>query len=183
MTQQPRGTGPDPVGDFQRWLLRSGVRGVSREVGDQVRTLFGGGRGTDVWKSATAPPPVEAPECAWCPICRAARMLRDSRPGLASQMAAAGDTLATVVAEAVSTVEAALAAAQRAAAENAERAAAEDAGRHAAQPAAAEGTDHVPGEAMDPVPGEGAGPAAAEGAERPGEERMQGPSHEPDNRG
>lgn len=119
MTQQPKGPSPDPIGDLQRWLLRSGVRGVSRGVGDQVRGVFGGGRPTtDVWEAATTPPPEEAPECAWCPICRAARMMRSSGPGLASHMAAAGDTLATAVLEAVSTVESALAAAQRAAAEN-----------------------------------------------------------------
>jgi hypothetical protein len=122
VTQQPKGSSPDPIGDLQRWLLRTGVRGVSRGVGGHVRTVFGGNRTTtDVWEAATAPPPEEAPECAWCPICRAARMMRSSGPGLASHVAAAGDTLATVVLEAVSTVESALAAAQRAAAENGAR--------------------------------------------------------------
>ena len=180
MTQQPRGSGPDPVGDFQRWLMRSGVRGVTREVGDQVRTLLRGERGGDVWHSATAPPPPEAPECAWCPICRAARMLRGSRPGLASQMAAAGDTLAAVVAEAVSTVEAALAAAQRTAAENAERAA----GGGGAGPGDGH---HGAAAATEERAGEGAGragPADAWGAVvQDAAGRTQGSPHEPDDRG
>ena len=113
MTQQSREPGPDPIGDLQRWLFRSGARGVSRELGGQIRTVLGMNGGTsDVWERATAaPPPDEAPECAWCPVCRAARMLRESRPGFASHLAAAGGAFATVVQEVASAVETAIASA------------------------------------------------------------------------
>jgi hypothetical protein len=111
VTQQ-RGSAPDPIGDFQRWLVRSGARSVSRELGGHIAGAFGlGGKPGDVWESATAPPSDEAPECAWCPVCRAARLLRVSGPGLASHVAAASDTLATLVQDAASVVESALAAA------------------------------------------------------------------------
>jgi hypothetical protein len=148
VTQQPKGPGPDPVGDLQRWLLRTGARGVSRGVQDQIRGLLGGGGGAgggDVWEAATAPPPQEAPECAWCPICRAARLLR-SRPDLASNLASAGDTLAAVVAGAATAVESALAAAQRAAAENAQPAA----GRPAPGPAGEPGPEAEPPSPQEP---------------------------------
>ena len=74
---QPGGSG-DLIGDFQRWLLRSGARGMSRELADQVRAALGKNQSTgDVWETATTHPvPAEAPECAWCPLCRAARIVR-----------------------------------------------------------------------------------------------------------
>lgn len=111
MTQQSRESGPDPIGDIQRWLVRSGARGVSRELGGQIRAVLGRNVATgDVWERATADPPGEAPECAWCPVCRAARMVRESRPGFASQLASAGGAFATMVQEVASAVEAAIAA-------------------------------------------------------------------------
>ena len=113
MTQQPRQPGTDLIGDLQRWLVRSGARGVSRELGGQFRSAFGRSAGSgDVWESATAPPHEGAPECAWCPVCRAARRLNESGPGLASHVAAAGDALATVVQDALSAFESAFAAAR-----------------------------------------------------------------------
>ena len=91
MTQEPSRSGQDPIGDFQRWLVRSGARSVSREVSDQIRSMLGvGGGPADVWARATAPPADEAPECAWCPFCRAARVLRESGPGVSSQMGGGG---------------------------------------------------------------------------------------------
>jgi hypothetical protein len=116
VTQQPRGSAPDPIGDFQRWLVRSGARSVSREVGGHLRSVLGRNepRG-DVWESATSPDPQEAPECAWCPVCRAARVLRESGPGVTSQVAAASDAVAGLLQEALSVVESALAGAGRAA--------------------------------------------------------------------
>ena len=117
MTQQPKGSAPDPIGDFQRWLLRSSARGMSRELGGHLAGAFGmGGRSGDVWESATAPPPQEAPECAWCPVCRAARLLRGSGPGLASHVTTAGDVLSSLVQEASAMVESVLSAAGRRAA-------------------------------------------------------------------
>ena len=116
MTQEPSRSGQDPIGDFQRWLVRSGARSVSREVSDQIRSMLGHSAGpADVWPRATAPPADEAPECAWGPICRAARVLRESGPGVGSQMAAAGGAVGALARDAVSVVESALAATGRAA--------------------------------------------------------------------
>jgi hypothetical protein len=114
VTQQPRGEAPDPIGDFQRWLLRSGAKGMSREVGGHIAGAFGlGGRSGDVWHAATAPPPQDAPECAWCPVCRAARLLRENSPGLASHVAAASNVLARIVQDASAVVDSVLSAASQ----------------------------------------------------------------------
>ena len=116
MTQEPSRSGQDPIGDFQRWLVRSGARSVSREVSDQIRSALGvGGGPADVWARATVPPADEAPECAWCPFCRAARVLRESGPGVSSQMAAAGEAMGGLARDAMSVFESALAATGRAA--------------------------------------------------------------------
>jgi hypothetical protein len=100
--------------------MRSGARGVSKELTDQIRRAFGQGgagqRGGDVWEAATTrsgDDSGEAPECAWCPVCRAARRLRQSGPGLGTHIAEAGDALAAVVHEAYSAFEAAMKAQQR----------------------------------------------------------------------
>ena len=117
MTQEPSRSGQDPIGDFQRWVFRSGARSVSREVSDQIRSALGvGGAPADVWAKATVPPADEAPECAWCPICRAARVLRESGPGVSSQMAAAGEAVGSLARDAMSFFESAVAATGRAAA-------------------------------------------------------------------
>jgi hypothetical protein len=114
---QPGGSGNDLIGDFQRWLLRAGARGMSRELADQVRTALGKTQqqtGGDVWKTATTEPVAgEAPECAWCPLCRAARLVREAKPTRDTRVAAVGDALTTVVQDAVSVLEAALAATSR----------------------------------------------------------------------
>ena len=116
MTQEPSRSGQDPIGDFQRWLVRSGARSVSREVGDQIRSMLGRRAGpADVWAKATAPSANESPECAWCPICRAARALRESGPGVSSQMTAAGEAVGGLARDAMSVVESALTATGRAA--------------------------------------------------------------------
>ena len=114
MTQQG-GSGNDVIGDFQRWLLRAGARGMSRELADQVRTALGKTQQTgDVWETATTEPlPGEAPECAWCPLCRAARLVREAKPTRDIRVAAVGDALTSVVQDAVSVLEAALAAKSR----------------------------------------------------------------------
>jgi hypothetical protein len=106
-----RQPGSDPIGELQRWLVRSGARGVTRGLGDQVRTALGGNTHGDVWENATADN--EAPECQWCPICRARRRLRDSGPGLSSAVAAAGDAVSVVMQDAAAAFEAAVAAAGR----------------------------------------------------------------------
>jgi hypothetical protein len=98
--------GADILTDIQRWLIRSGAKSVRKEFGGQVRKTFGGARpnAADVWDTATSEPPPEsgeAPECQWCPICRAARRMRESGPGLSGQLAGAGDAVAAAVQEAV----------------------------------------------------------------------------------
>ena len=107
MTQQ-RKDPADLIGDFQRWLVRSGARGMSRGLSGQIKGTLGR-RSPDVWEHATAQSAGEPPECPWCPHCRARRMLRESGPGLTSHMAAAGGTVASVISEAASVLEAALA--------------------------------------------------------------------------
>jgi hypothetical protein len=106
----------DPVGDIaanvQRWLIRSGAENMRRELNDQFRKAFGGGRAgkEDVWNTATTEPPPEAsdeaPECAWCPVCRTARRIRESGPGLGGGLAGAGDAVASAVQEALSAFDA-----------------------------------------------------------------------------
>lgn len=74
----------DLAGGVQRWLIRTSAKNMRDELSDQVKkALRGEPRDAgDVWATATTEPPgaaSEAPECAWCPICRAARRLAESR--------------------------------------------------------------------------------------------------------
>ena len=159
---QPGGSG-DLIGDFQRWLLRSGARGMSRELADQVRAALGKNQSTgDVWEAATTHPvPAEAPECAWCPLCRAARIVREAKPGRDKRVAAVGDALTTVVQDAVSVLEAALAATGRSAGGNGRTDGAGPGTR--GYPAAGAGAEAAPGPGgQAPAPGPG-GQAAAPG--------------------
>jgi hypothetical protein len=99
--------GTDLLAGFQRWLIRSGTRSMRRELTGQVKRTFSGSKSAtaDVWDTATTEPPPEthdAPECAWCPICQAARRIRESGPGLGGQLAGVGDAVATAVQEALS---------------------------------------------------------------------------------
>ncbi|HEY2128124.1 MAG TPA: hypothetical protein VGH77_13165 [Streptosporangiaceae bacterium] len=112
MTEPARQSGNDPIGDLQRWLVRSGARSVTRQLSGQIRTALGGGKQStaDVWETATSD---EAPECAWCPICRARRRLRESGPGLGTGVAAAADAVGAVMQDAMSAFEAAVSAAGR----------------------------------------------------------------------
>jgi hypothetical protein len=115
--------GIDPVGDFQRWLMKAGARSLGREVADKVRSTLGGGdggggrRSADVWETATTEPPGdEPPECQWCPVCRAARRYRESGgagSSLGSQLAGVGDTLAGFAQDAFSIFESAIRTQQR----------------------------------------------------------------------
>ncbi len=108
--RQQGDSGTDLLGDLQRWLIRSSAKNMRRELEDQVRRTIGGQRQdrADVWDVATTeiPPEVgEAPECQWCPICRAARRMRDSRPGIAGQLSGAGGAVATAVQDAISALD------------------------------------------------------------------------------
>src|SRR6201996_5356590 len=92
--------GPDPLGDLQRWLMRTGARSVTKEMTGSVRRALGQDRpSADVWDTATSRPEDEAPECAWCPVCRAARRMRERQgtTGLGSTLTGASDALASVV--------------------------------------------------------------------------------------
>jgi hypothetical protein len=100
-----RQPGTDVLSDLQRWLIRSSARNVRSQFEDQVRRTFSGQRpdNGDVWDIATTENPSEvgeAPECQWCPICRAARRMRDSRPGLTGQLSGAGEAVAAAVQDA-----------------------------------------------------------------------------------
>jgi hypothetical protein len=181
VTQEPRQPASDLVGDVQRWLLRTSARGVSRGLNDQIRTALRGGGHGDVWETATADE--EPPECAWCPICRARRRLRESGPGLASHVAAATDAVGVVMQDAVSAFEAAVAAAGR------------QARPRSGPPAGGEvwdvATDEpgslslveppgAPAPAQPAADGQATGPAAAEtGAGPPAPEPPAGPVPEP----
>jgi hypothetical protein len=116
VTEPSRQSGSDPIGDLQRWLVRSGARSVTRQMRGQIRTALGGGKQqhstANVWETATSEAD-EAPECAWCPICRARRRLRESGPGLSSGVSAAADAVGAVMQDAMSAFEAAVAAAGR----------------------------------------------------------------------
>src|SRR6516162_9424697 len=91
---------------------------MGRQVSGQIRTALGRNQQPkgDVWETATTEPPDEAPECAWCPLCRAARLLRETKPGRDTRVTAVSDALGTVVQDAFSVLEAALATTGRAAA-------------------------------------------------------------------
>ena len=196
MTQEPSRSGQDPIGDFQRWLVRSGARSVSREVSDQIRSMLGvGGGPADVWARATAPPADEAPECAWCPICRAARVLRESGPGVSSQMAAAGEAVGVLARDAMSVVESALSATGRAArtgtrqGQGPSSAVWADVTAEAGETAPDQGEAVPdPAEAVAPDRADAAVPDPGEAAPGPGGEPESagpagGPPHEPDDRG
>jgi hypothetical protein len=106
----PRQQPPDLLGGIERWLIRRSARSMRREIEEQVRRTFTGGGRTepdDVWGTATTEPPdaAESPECAWCPICRAARRMRESGPGLGSQLTGVSDAVAAAVQDAVSAVD------------------------------------------------------------------------------
>ena len=115
MSTQP---GSDPIGDFQRWMMKAGAKSIGRDVAGRMRsTLGGGGRGAkkaDVWDTATTEEPTdEPPECQWCPICRAARRYRDSGGTAPGQFAGVGDALAGLTRDAFSLFDAALRPPQR----------------------------------------------------------------------
>jgi len=70
--------------EIQRWLIRTSARNMRDELGDQVKKAFRGSGedAADPWATATTEPPHaadEAPECAWCPLCRAARRIAQAR--------------------------------------------------------------------------------------------------------
>jgi hypothetical protein len=111
--------GSDPMGDFQRWLMRTGAKSIGKDVASRVKSTLGGGgaKQGDVWDTATTEELTdEPPECQWCPICRAARKYRDtggSTATLGGQFAGVGDTLAGLTRDAFGLFDAAMRASQR----------------------------------------------------------------------
>lgn len=92
--------------EIQRWLIKTSARSMRDELGDQVRKAFRGSDRApgDSWATATTEPPhaaEEAPECAWCPVCRAARRLAQARAGTDSRGAPRLSDAADVMAGAV----------------------------------------------------------------------------------
>jgi hypothetical protein len=105
-SRRPASSGGDLLGDLQRWVLRSSAKNMRREFEGQVRRTLGSGRADpgDVWGTATTEPPpdlTESPECAWCPICQAARRMRESNPGLGSQLSGVSDVVGAAVQDAI----------------------------------------------------------------------------------
>ncbi len=78
---------------------------MRKEIGGQVRRTLGGRTEQgNVWDVATTeiPPEVgESPECQWCPICRAARAMRESNSSLSDHLSTAGDVVGSAVQEAL----------------------------------------------------------------------------------
>jgi hypothetical protein len=167
--------------------MKAGARSMANQVADNVRRTLGQERkrdSGDIWDVATTEaPPDEPPECQWCPVCQAARRLRDSGPGLGSRIADAGGVFASVMQDAFSAVEQVMkspapakpASAKPAASKPAPAkpasvwpaaAAPAPAGPVAAEPAAAEPSAAEPATpaAAEPSAAESATPAAAEPA-------------------
>jgi hypothetical protein len=76
--------------EIQRWLIRTSARNMRDELGDQVKKAFRGSGedAADPWATATTELPHaadEAPECAWCPLCRAARRIAQARAAAGSR--------------------------------------------------------------------------------------------------
>jgi len=103
--------------DIQRWLIKTSAKNVRGELGGQVKKAFRGSdrTGGDSWATATTEPPdaaQEAPECAWCPVCRAARRIAQSRSGGENRggpkFSDAADVVAGAVREALANVDAIL---------------------------------------------------------------------------
>jgi hypothetical protein len=101
--------------EVQRWLIRTSARNMRDELGGQVKKAFRGPErdAGDSWATATTEPPHaadEAPECAWCPVCRAARRIAqaraagtDSRGG--PRISDAADVMAGAVRDALSGID------------------------------------------------------------------------------
>jgi hypothetical protein len=96
--------------EIQRWLIRTSARSMRDELGGQVKKALRGAEPDprDIWATATTEPPQlasEPPECAWCPVCRAARRISQSRSGADARggprLADAADVMAAAVRDAL----------------------------------------------------------------------------------
>jgi hypothetical protein len=100
--------------EIQRWLIRTSARNMRDELGGQVKKALRGAprEQGDSWATATTEPPHaadEAPECAWCPVCRAARRISRAREGSDNRggprISDAADVMAAAVKEALSGID------------------------------------------------------------------------------
>jgi hypothetical protein len=105
------------AGEMQRWLIKSSAKSVRDEFGGQVRKAFRGSdsKHADSWATATNEPPDaadEPPECAWCPVCRAARRIARARPAAdgsgGPRLSDAADVVASAVRDALAGLDALL---------------------------------------------------------------------------
>jgi hypothetical protein len=96
--------------EIQRWLIRTSARNVRDELGDQVKKAFRGSadHSADAWATATTESPDaanEPPECSWCPLCRAARLIAHARTGADSRggprLSDAADTMTGAIRDAL----------------------------------------------------------------------------------
>ncbi len=97
--------------DLQRRIAIAGARSVGQQVAGQVGRTIRGESG-DVWETATTEPADSAagyaPECAWCPVCRAIRMARDSNPDLAGRVGETAGALMSAAHDVATAVDAAI---------------------------------------------------------------------------
>ena len=99
--------------DLQRRLAIAGARSLGHEFAGQIGRTFRGEQ-QHVWETATSEPEYaagsagSAPECAWCPICRAIRMARESRPDLTSRVGETAGALMSAAQDAVAAIDTAL---------------------------------------------------------------------------
>ncbi|MGE5285995.1 MAG: hypothetical protein ACM3ML_02100 [Micromonosporaceae bacterium] len=98
--------------DLQRRIALASARSLGQGVASQVGKTIRGEK-TDVWETATkeaaaGTAPGDAPECAWCPVCRAIRMARESNPDLASRVSVTADAVMSAAHDLVAAVDAAL---------------------------------------------------------------------------
>lgn len=104
--------------EIQRWLIRTSARSMRDEMGGQVRKMLRSQeppRG-DAWATATTESPHaadEPPECAWCPVCRAARRMSQAKAAGPEgrggpRLSDAADVMAAAVRDALAGLEAML---------------------------------------------------------------------------
>ena len=193
--------------EIQRWLIRSSARSMRDELGGQVRKALRGRepeRG-DTWATATTEPPDaadEAPECAWCPVCRAARRISQAKSGADARggpkLADAADVMAAAVKDALAGLDTILSHRPPAGSgrPGESRDAPRDHGRRSAgqpqpagEPLRKEATGNGPGGGTgsgEARPGEARPGEARPGEARPGEarpDRTEDPEDEPGHRG
>jgi hypothetical protein len=105
--RRPEQFSTELLSGVQRWLIKSSAKTMRREIEGQVRRTLTGSREqrSDVWGTATTEPPPgvgEAPECTWCPICQAARRMREpGSGGRGSRFSGVSEAVSAAVQDAV----------------------------------------------------------------------------------